>query len=151
MMQVNVLRKKCCKCGVEKSVALGFYRNMNPRGDGYMSQCRSCAKRIAEDWRAGHLSEANAMRLRYVRSLRERVLTHLGSKCVHCGFSDARALQIDHVHNDGCKEPDKRKSRAWFFMSVLKDTDGRYQLLCANCNTIKAYEYNQARLRGEAA
>ena len=32
------------------------------------------------------------------------------------------------------------------YQRALKDTEGRYQILCANCNTIKAWEYNQCRL-----
>lgn len=39
-----------------------------------------------------------------------------------------------------------RRSRAGILMRALRDTEGRYQLLCANCNTIKAWEHNQIRL-----
>ena len=36
--------------------------------------------------------------------LRERAIIKLGGKCKECGFLDHRALQIDHVNNDGYVE-----------------------------------------------
>ena len=55
------------------------------------------------------------------------------------GCTDPRALQIDHVNNDGHAEPLKAY-RYGFLKSVLADTAGRFQLLCANCNVIKAHD-----------
>jgi hypothetical protein len=56
------------------------------------------------------------------------------------------------VNNDGAKEKANgqagrsRLGRVALLQRVLKDTQGRYQLLCANCNQIKAWESNQCRL-----
>jgi hypothetical protein len=77
---------------------------------------------------------------------RAKVLAHLGGKCVRCGFTDPRALQIDHVRGDGWQEPrvgtQRRKGGggAPYYRRVVADTTGRYQLLCANCNWIKRVE-----------
>jgi len=74
---------------------------------------------------------------RAIKAKRAAVIALLGSVCVQCGFSDVRALQIDHVFGGGRKE---RLEKGWW--NILTDilengSQGRYQLLCANCNTIK--------------
>lgn len=77
----------------------------------------------------------------YARRLRAAAITMLGGLCVQCGFSDIRALQIDHVNGGGAE--DRRSRGSWsnhhIYREIL-DTEGqspKYQLLCANCNWIK--------------
>lgn len=78
------------------------------------------------------------------RGERRKLIEAMGGKCVRCGFSDHRALQIDHVLGDGYSECVLTKSgyrgRSYSFGDILADKTGRYQLLCANCNWIKRYE-----------
>lgn len=76
------------------------------------------------------------------KELREKAVIKLGSKCFRCGFSDTRALQIDHVHGGGKKDIKKRAAMARY-KEVIEDTTGKYQLLCANCNWIKREENNE--------
>jgi len=76
--------------------------------------------------------------------LRYEVILKLGGKCAHCSFADERALEIDHVHNDGAEDR-RSHSSAWgssltFLRKVLADTTGAYQILCSNCNRIKYCE-----------
>lgn len=75
--------------------------------------------------------------------LRKSVLEKYGNCCSRCGFSDVRALHIDHVNGDGAQERrgnPGRSRRVSFLRRVLEDTTGAYQILCANCNYIKAHE-----------
>ena len=90
-------------------------------------------------WRAGNREKVNAAANSRYKRLRKAVLDLFGRKCRECGFDDIRALQIDHVQNDGALERKVfgRGGSRTFLRKVLKDTDGRYQLLCANCNAIK--------------
>ena len=71
---------------------------------------------------------------------REKVFIVLGSVCCKCGFSDKRALQIDHINGGGSK--DKRNGYSWYgdILKSIKNKECKYQLLCANCNWIKKYE-----------
>jgi hypothetical protein len=80
--------------------------------------------------------------------LRIKVIEKLGGKCKDCGFNDPRALQIDHVNNDGYIERNLITSRVTYLNKVLKDTSGKYQLLCANCNWIKRYNNNMIKRGG---
>lgn len=82
------------------------------------------------------------------RHIRFQVLEALGGRCVRCGFSDARALQVDHVHDDGYVD---RKERGVSFQrlmynAILAGEQDQYQLLCANCNWIKRWEATEAGL-----
>lgn len=80
--------------------------------------------------------------------LRVKVIEKLGGKCKECGFNDPRAIQIDHVENDGYIERNLITSRVTYLNKVLKDKTGKYQLLCANCNWIKRYNINMKKREG---
>jgi hypothetical protein len=63
---------------------------------------------------------------------------------VRCGFSDARALQFDHVRGDANSETRYRSnSSKQYYRKVAANSEGKYQLLCANYNWIKRYENNE--------
>lgn len=51
-----------------------------------------------------------------------------------------RTLHIDHVNGNGHKERQALKSRWAYSRKILHDTEGLYQILCANCNNIKRLE-----------
>lgn len=62
-----------------------------------------------------------------------------------CLSHEHRALQIDHVHGHGTKELKKLSLNCGYLKKVLADTEGNYQLLCANCNWIKRSENKEVR------
>lgn len=75
------------------------------------------------------------------RVLRDEVFAGYGGKCAKCGFADKRALHIDHVEGDGAEERKNGPQRATFLRHLIREGfPKKYQLLCANCNTIKMYE-----------
>ena len=85
---------------------------------------------------------------RDVKLLRRKELTEIrkqmvfilyGERCQYCGFSDKRALQLDHVQNDGAVERrrnGKNVSTIWRDAAKHFNPD-KYQILCSNCNWIK--------------
>lgn len=89
-------------------------------------------------WSAGSAGLFDTPKIVALNALRDAVFAKYGNRCAHCGFRDRRALQIDHVHNDRSK--DRTKPRDEYLRRVLADTTGRYQVLCANCNTIKEHD-----------
>jgi len=84
----------------------------------------------------------------YARKRRELV-EYMGSKCVTCGFSDYRALTIDHVHGGG-NERRRRKSGEWKIAAMKGARDlvdqGILQLLCGSCNVRKRAVNNETSL-----
>lgn len=77
---------------------------------------------------------------RYQQRQRDAIYLLLGSTCKRCGFSDKRALQIDHIKGGGLKDR-KRLGGGWskFYKDVVLNPS-KYQILCANCNWIKRSE-----------
>lgn len=78
------------------------------------------------------------------KKLRREILMLLGNKCVRCGESDWRCLQIDHVNGGGQKEH-KEIQTSGILYKIRNDPESRkdYQLLCANCNWKKRYELKE--------
>lgn len=89
--------------------------------------------------------EAELLRVRRWRGdLKFEVLFHYSGgvlKCANCGFSDIRALCLDHLDGGGDAER-KGVRTGWNYFRELKKRGfpKGYQVLCANCNLIKAIE-----------
>lgn len=91
-----------------------------------------------------NIEEYRLKRGENARRRRREILEILGGSCVKCGFTDPRALHIDHVNGGGSKE---RKtyghSPSALLRKVRESLDSgkhTYQILCANCNYIKRSE-----------
>lgn len=86
--------------------------------------------------------------------LRRAVITGYGGACKVCGFTDARALHVDHVHDDGAAER-RRVVAIQLLRRIIRDQwPASYQVLCANCNSIKAHQsglFSRTRRRKEAS
>ena len=75
---------------------------------------------------------------------RHELMDLLGGKvCVHCGFDDVRILQFDHKNGFGCKDLKKHGDTRALVRFYLKNpllAKSELQVLCPNCNWIKAVE-----------
>lgn len=102
-------------------------------------------KRLQAEYRERNREKLRQYQRDMKKALREEVLDKYGRVCVYCNYSDTRALQIDHINNDGNverKELGGKNFSGWRFYSHLKKLgwpEG-YQTLCANCNVIKHIE-----------
>ncbi len=96
-------------------------------------------------WKLAHPEQANASTKRYRARLKAKVFAMLGNRCAWegCGWTDPRALQIDHKFGDGIKDRADGLVGTSFLKKVLKDNGNRYQLLCANHNWIKRVEQGE--------
>jgi hypothetical protein len=122
-------RKKCSCCQVVKPPS-EFPVNA-ARYDGLANYCVPCTNDKAYEIR---------------RKARMAILESLGGKCVRCGFADWRALQVDHVNGDGAADRQKSRSPSHLAKLVRANPD-RFQILCANCNSIKKIEQGEHRDR----
>ena len=112
------------------------------------------SKEYNRAWYAANRDKVKAMQAKWAadkgadyfkdrrRALRAAALAHLGGVCCRCGFSDVRALQIDHVNGGGSKEHRAIRNDG-IHRKVLAGEPG-YQLLCANCNWIKRVENGES-------
>jgi len=94
-------------------------------------------------WRYERLVKARNRRV----ELRDQILEILGRKCAVCGFSDERALQVDHIYSDGNIYRKKGGSHDQYLKQLksIKNNEGKLQLLCANCNWIKRVEKKESQ------
>ena len=163
-MRVNLIRNQnwCCTCDKLKPVENFATRAVGRR----YSECKACSKQRAKAWYYANTERALSNNL--INLLRKKVVLKLGTRCANpnClvpgGCTDVRALQIDHVNNDGAEErkkygdargprggqkPLSRSKMAAIYQLALEDTNGRYQLLCANCNVVKEHERRRETYR----
>lgn len=74
--------------------------------------------------------------------LKQEVLKYYGKgkcACVKCGFTDIRALSIDHINNNGAEHKKQiHKASLYKWLRDNKFPPG-YQTLCMNCQFIKRY------------
>lgn len=73
---------------------------------------------------------------------RERLVQHLGGKCIKCGYDkNIKALELDHKKNDGDKDRKKYGSKIYrYYIKHLDEASEKLQILCSNCNKIKAVD-----------
>lgn len=114
------MNKKCRRCKETKDVK--EFPSHTQYKDGYRTECKLCYSSY----------KSKLFKAKYDK---EKSLARdaLGNRCVWCGEDDSIVLVIDHVNNDGQAERKK-----WHTLKILRaaanDTEGRYQLLCRNCN-----------------
>lgn len=65
------------------------------------------------------------------------VLTHYGNgklACVLCGYSDIRALSLDHINNDGAEQRKKYGATVKYYGWLIRNNfPSGHQTLCMNC------------------
>lgn len=66
-----------------------------------------------------------------------------GPVCKHCGFTDHRALNLDHIAGGGNIEREASSSNTIYLKLKKLNYPPGYQVLCANCNSIKKYTNNE--------
>lgn len=108
-------------------------------------------KRTAQSraWRDANRSRWMQTRREHRKRLRDLVLAKYNSRCNSCGFDNPKALQIDHIQNDGMVDRQRWKGAPPAYLrAILADDGSRYQLLCANCNSIKYWGNPGPKHRG---
>ena len=66
-----------------------------------------------------------------------------GAICKHCSNTDFRVLQFDHIHRGGRKDVIKNNAVLNEIINNPEQSKLKYQVLCADCNTIKVIENHE--------
>lgn len=148
LLQYVVMIKISCKEAKRKGLSKYFTGKPCPKG-------HICPRRVSNNSCCecdNQLARTRCRTSEYYKtwktSQRQKAIDHLGGKCVKCGFSDIRALQIDHVNGGGTQERRSLNYNFWkLYKKVCVDTSNQYQLLCANCNWIKRIENGEVDRR----
>ena len=150
------MKKVCAKCKKIKEISL-FYRNCKSK-DLATSRCIKCIKEnYRKDYAQNKEKFAKWSKNSYIRNFETRrkwnaqkykdsltnLLNILGNKCIKCGITDKRILQLDHINGGGSQDRRKNSTGYLYYQkiadSILKGNKG-FQLLCANCNLIAGIE-----------
>ena len=82
--------------------------------------------------------------LRRTKKLKLMVLSYYSNgllTCKQCGFSDIRALSIDHINGGGAIHRKTMKGTSFYSYLIKENYPEGYQVLCMNCQFIKAFDY----------
>ena len=72
--------------------------------------------------------------------LREKLAEVFGRLCVICGFSDTRALTLDHILNNGAEERREIGERGVYYRALKPKHQHEYRVLCMNCQFITRHD-----------
>ena len=104
--------------------------------------CRDCKEELTGDNSYTYVKKNGASyckkcaNIRKARSLRERkiqIVSHLGGKCVRCGYNNYYGALHVHHKNPEQKHKNFRHIRSWSWNRVLQEIEN-CELLCANCH-----------------
>ena len=102
-----------------------------------------------ERWKKKYPEKQKESHRNYIRNRRQKqrleVITYYGGKCNKCGFTDIRALQIDHINGGGTKHKKEIKTFDLCHWIIRNKYPKGFQVLCANCNWVKRFENNEVR------
>jgi hypothetical protein len=101
--------------------------------------CKECSRIQARQWNTANPQKRRDMSIKHNYLRRLEVIEYLGGKCMHCGFTDIRALQFDHKQGGGTQDR-KTCSLPKLMRLILAGKRPDIQLLCANCNSIKRWD-----------
>lgn len=143
MLALSSAPRQCLHCG--NSIE---HRKPRARYCGYECKRAHNPPSPLNERQRARLTETQRI---WARKWKAAAIAALGGKCAHCGFTDERALQFDHVHGDGHKDvrPSDAAGRrqrksvglGTYYKRIAEHREpGRFQLLCANCNWIKRSE-----------
>ena len=81
------------------------------------------------------------------KKLRVELLSHYSPSlsCQKCGFSDIRALSMDHINGGGIRHLKQIKGSFYYWLKKNNYPTG-FQVLCMNCQFIKKVERNETTL-----
>lgn len=110
------------------------------------NECKICFRDYSKKRRYKNIIKYNKGNRERYYQLKLQILEAYGNKCNCCGESNKNTLQLDHIYNDGAKERKGRHKKyinancrnVYYMLKNLNYPKGRHQLLCANCNHIKA-------------
>jgi len=112
----------------------------------YETHRKQTTERMAR-WRKANPEKNKLVQTKCRKKIKDEVLRHYSPNltCARCGFSDLRALTIDHCNGGGNRQREQLKRRGVSFYMWLRRNKypSGYQILCMNCQFIKKSEGNE--------
>jgi len=90
-------------------------------------------------------------KMSYLQAMRQRLLDMYGTACAVCGYSDKRALTLDHINGDGAIERREFGERGVYRVALQEYQPHRYRTLCMNCQFIEHKERSKPQSLGDCS
>lgn len=103
---------------------------------------------LMRKYRREHPEKHKAIQHKAHTKERETLFDMYGHVCVSCGFSDKRALTLDHKLNNGSSERTELGMRGVYRRAKAEYRPDEYQTLCMNCQFIKRVEAKRQNQHG---
>ena len=123
----------------------GYYRKWY---EANKEEARKKKRRLMRKYRAESPERYREQTRRAKRKLKDAVFDIYGRECVRCGFTDVRALTLDHILNNGAEERKELGERGVYRRATEKHRPDEYQTLCMNCQFIKRVEARRQNQHG---
>jgi len=134
------LRNKEERAEKQKRYYLENKEKISARAREYQKKNKEKIREKTKIWYLKNHEREKTKNREAAKKARKEIIAHMGGCCTKCGFDDWRALQADHVNDDGAQDRKKRGHTPHALLRDIKQHKDKYQLLCANCNWIKRYE-----------
>lgn len=124
-----------------KSTVIYYVHHPNEARQKLRVLCANCNWIVRDELHKGNRASTSYMYRLAVIAILEQ------DTCNNCGFSDKRALHIDHKDSDGYKIRDVLKYNDSVYRYYIKhpeEAKQKLQILCANCNWRKKIESGKA-------
>ncbi len=147
-------QKYCASCGIiikkeyQKSLKYKEYQNEYRKSHKedqkkYYEKHKEERSEKGKEYYQGHKEERKENNLK----IKKRIISHYSNgkmKCAKCGFSDLRALSLDHINGDGYKHS-KNIRRGLYRWCINNNFPNMFQVLCMNCQFIKKEENGECK------
>ncbi|KKQ94900.1 MAG: hypothetical protein UT21_C0011G0008 [Candidatus Woesebacteria bacterium GW2011_GWA1_39_11b] len=156
-------QKTCCSMECKKTWFGESRKKENPKwteeykkeySKKYRENNKEKISNLGKTWRGNNKDSTRKAGRKEREKLKFDILNHYSNGklcCANCSFNDSRALQVDHIENNGAEE--RRKlfgnrlfAGTTFYRWVRRNNypEG-YAILCANCNIIKLREFEKTQ------
>jgi len=110
-----------------------------------MANARKKWANLPPEIKSKEMADMKVRGKKVVEKQKRLVISHYSNGsmvCCKCGFSDIRALSIDHINGGGRRHTEEiRKAGTIFYRWLIKNNfPNGFQVLCMNCNYIKKAE-----------
>jgi len=121
--------------------------NTNKYNREYYEENKEKERKRKRDYMRKHRKENPEIHRKKSRDAKTRLRNKLykmyGDTCTMCGFSDKRALTLDHIKNNGAEERKEMGPRGPWYRAVGEYLPDDYRILCMNCQFIARVEANR--------
>lgn len=132
--------KNCSKCN--NAFPLSEFSKDLKNKDNLNNVCKECTNHYSRNYcknmTPNLIENHKFMRMFRNIKLKHEIIYHYGSRCACCGEKQIEFLTIDHINNDGHKQPIKERRHLYNWLKQNNFPNG-FQVLCFNCNLSKYY------------